>query len=88
MGGPLYGGIPQHQPDPDPTSHHPAGPASEAEQIAADKTLLYRFERLTSAGLTAAQARVIALRRDVDLHTVERLIDRGCAPHLAFDIVT
>jgi hypothetical protein len=59
-----------------------------AEQVLRDKTLLWRCERLIQMGFTLQQARVTAVRRHVDLHEVERLISRGCAPHLAFDIVS
>jgi len=59
-----------------------------AEQVLRDKVLLWRCERLIQMGFTLQQARVVAVKRAIDLHAVERLIRRGCAPHTAFDIVS
>lgn len=56
---------------------------TEEEIIFADK-----MQRYVALGLTVWEAERLAERNDVDWHYVKnRLIDRGCDPHLAFEIV-
>lgn len=43
----------------------------------------WRRERLLDAGFASDDANVLAVSRDVDLHALLALVDRGCAPHLA-----
>jgi hypothetical protein len=42
---------------------------------------------LLSAGFDDALATRVARERDVDLHAVLELVDRGCPPHLAYRIL-
>jgi hypothetical protein len=43
----------------------------------------WRRERLLAAGFSIDDASVLAMTRDVDLHALLALVDRGCPPHLA-----
>jgi len=43
----------------------------------------WRRERLLAAGFASDDATVLAATRDVDLHALLALVDRGCPPHLA-----
>lgn len=43
----------------------------------------WRRERLLAAGFASDDASVLAMTRDVDLHALLALVDRGCPPHLA-----
>jgi hypothetical protein len=43
----------------------------------------WRRERLLAAGFAFGDATVLAMTRDVDLHALLALVDRGCPPHLA-----
>jgi predicted component of type VI protein secretion system len=45
----------------------------------------WRAERLVQLGISAIVAHAVA--SFVDWHELERLIDRGCAPELALEIV-
>jgi chloramphenicol 3-O-phosphotransferase len=47
----------------------------------------WRAERLRESGFTRAQARRIAADARYDLHALLELIDRGCSPELAAQIV-
>lgn len=54
----------------------------EREEVTA-----WRIERLQAAGYDAEAAIVIALDRDVDLHRAVSLLERGCPPDLALQIL-
>lgn len=54
----------------------------EAEEVTA-----WRIERLRSAGYDPEAALVIALDREVDLHRAVSLLERGCPPDLALQIL-
>lgn len=54
----------------------------EREEVTA-----WRIERLRAAGYDAQAALVIALDRDVDLHRAVSLLERGCPPDLALQIL-
>jgi hypothetical protein len=47
----------------------------------------WRRERLTEAGFAADLAADLAQSREIDLHAVLDLIDRGCPPALAARII-
>lgn len=47
----------------------------------------WRVERLLEAGYDAEAALVLALDRDVDLHLAVALLERGCPPDLALQIL-
>ena len=49
--------------------------------------MLWRMDVLRRAGCDPALARELAEHRDVDLHDVLNLIDRGCPPALAARIL-
>ena len=52
-----------------------------------DDVMVWRFDRLTSAGFDRGQAVTIAANRGYDLHALLALVDRGCPPRLAARIV-
>lgn len=52
-----------------------------------DAVLAWRSDLLMHAGCDPALAWELAARRDIDLHDLLNLIDRGCPPHLAARIV-
>jgi hypothetical protein len=47
----------------------------------------WRIERLAAAGYPADAALVLALDREVDLHLAVSLLERGCAPDTALQIL-
>jgi len=47
----------------------------------------WRIERLAAAGYSADAALVLALDREVDLHLAVSLLERGCAPDTALEIL-
>lgn len=47
----------------------------------------WRIEQLTAAGYPADAALVLALDRDVDLHLAVSLLERGCPPDTALQIL-
>jgi len=47
----------------------------------------WRLEQLTQAGYEAEAALVLALDRDVDLHLAVSLLERGCPPDTALEIL-
>jgi hypothetical protein len=47
----------------------------------------WRAEELMRAGFDPAAAVELASRHDVDLHRAAELIDRGCPPELAMQIL-
>jgi hypothetical protein len=47
----------------------------------------WRYERLRRAGLDAEPAKVLSHERDLDLHALIELIERGCPPELAARIL-
>lgn len=47
----------------------------------------WRVERLLSVGYDAEAALVLALDRDVDLHLAVSLLERGCPPDTALQIL-
>jgi hypothetical protein len=47
----------------------------------------WRAEELMRAGFDPSSALELATRLDVDLHTATELVDRGCTPELALQIL-
>lgn len=47
----------------------------------------WRVERLLTAGYDAEAALVLALDREVDLHLAVSLLERGCPPDRALEIL-
>lgn len=48
---------------------------------------LWRAEELKAAGYSESAARRLAARHDVDLHLAIQLLERGCPPELALEIL-
>jgi hypothetical protein len=59
----------------------------ELETPQADAVVRWRFEELLRAGYDAGSALLLAGHLEVDLHQAARLVDRGCPPSLALQIV-
>ena len=52
-----------------------------------DTVTSWRVKRLLEAGYDAEAALVLALDRDVDLHGAVALLERGCPPDTALQIL-
>lgn len=52
-----------------------------------ERVIEWREQELTRAGYTAAAARALARRHDVDLHKAVDLLRSGCDPELAVRIL-
>ena len=52
-----------------------------------DVVVSWRFEELLRAGADAGSALVLAGHTEVDLHDTTRLLERGCPPALALQIM-
>ena len=57
------------------------------EETETDRVERWRAEELERAGFAADTAHILALRPDVDLHAAVGLIERGCPPALAAEIL-
>ena len=65
-----------------------AAPFQELETTdVADEVVRWRFEALLRAGYDAGSALILAGHAEVDLHEAARLVERGCPPALALQIV-
>jgi hypothetical protein len=64
-----------------------AAPYEELETIETDDVLRWRFEALLRAGYDAGSALIVAGHPEVDLHEASRLVERGCPPALALQIL-
>ena len=53
----------------------------------AEAVLRWRFEALVRAGYDAGSALVLASHVEVDLHDATLLLERGCSPEVALQIV-
>ena len=47
----------------------------------------WRAQELERAGYEPRQARLLAARHDIDLHRAVSLLERGCSPELALNIL-
>ncbi len=52
-----------------------------------EAVLRWRFEALVQAGYDAGSALILASHVEVDLHEATRLLERGCPPETALQIV-
>jgi len=52
-----------------------------------DAVTAWRVERLVAAGYEGEAALVLALDREVDLHLAVSLLERGCPPDTALEIL-
>ena len=52
-----------------------------------DEVVSWRVERLLAAGYDGESSLVLALDRDVDLHLAVSLLERGCPPDVALQIL-
>jgi hypothetical protein len=59
----------------------------EAESPEVEAVLRWRFEELVRAGYDAGSALIIAGHSEVDLHVARHLLERGCPPETAIQIV-
>jgi hypothetical protein len=59
----------------------------EIENPEIEAVLRWRFEELMRAGFDAGSALVLAGHAEVDLHAVRHLLERGCPPDTALQIV-
>jgi hypothetical protein len=59
----------------------------ERESPEVEAVLRWRFEELVRAGYDAGSALIIAGHAEVDLHAARRLLERGCRPETAIQIV-
>jgi hypothetical protein len=59
----------------------------EIESPEVEAVLRWRFEELMRVGFDAGSALILAGHSEVDLHAVRRLIERGCPPDTALQIV-
>ena len=51
------------------------------------KVVHWRESQLVRAGFALLAARVVAIRRDIDLHQVVDMVMAGCPPHVAMEVV-
>jgi len=58
---------------------------SGAQEV--DVVVSWRFEELLRAGADAGSALVLAGHTEIDLHEATRLLERGCPPALALQIM-
>jgi hypothetical protein len=59
----------------------------EIESPEVEAVLRWRFEELLRAGYDAGSALILAGHAEVDLHVARRLVERGCPPKTALQIV-
>jgi hypothetical protein len=59
----------------------------ETESPEVEAVLRWRFEELVRAGYDAGSALIIAGHAEVDLPAARRLLERGCRPETAIQIV-
>ena len=57
------------------------------EETETERVERWRAEELERAGFAPDTAHILAMRSDVDLHLAVGLIERGCAPALAAEIL-
>lgn len=59
----------------------------ETESPEVEAVLRWRFEELVRAGYDAGSALILAGHVEVDLHAARRLLEQGCPPQTALQIV-
>ena len=65
----------------------PIAPTRGARERERESVTSWRIERLAAAGYPADAALVLALDREVDLHLAVSLLERGCPPDTALEIL-
>jgi hypothetical protein len=65
----------------------PAVEVETIEETETDRVERWRANELERAGFSPDTAHILALRPDVDLHVAVGLIERGCSPELAAEIL-
>lgn len=51
------------------------------------KVVVWRMRELMRHGMDAVPARLLAGRRDIELHEATAMLDSGCPPHLTLEIL-
>ena len=64
-----------------------AAPFEKLETIHDEAVIRWRFGELLRAGYDVGDALILAGHEEVDLHEATRLVERGCPPELALQIV-
>jgi hypothetical protein len=59
----------------------------EEQEATMEDVVAWRYERLLDVGYEQRRARILARRRDVDLHRAVELVTNGCREELAFAIL-
>ena len=65
----------------------PIAPPGGARAREPETVTSWRIERLVGAGYAEDAALVLALDREVDLHLAVSLLERGCPPDTALEIL-
>jgi hypothetical protein len=65
----------------------PAVDIDPIEETEAERVERWRAEELERAGFVPDTALILAGRADVDLHAAVALVERGCPPDLAAEIL-
>jgi len=56
-------------------------------RVTEDEVVAWRREQLRRAGCRRFEAEVLARERQVDLHAAVELLERGCPPRIALEIL-
>jgi len=56
-------------------------------RVTEDEVVAWRSEQLRRAGCRRFEAEVLARERHIDLHEAVALLERGCPPKLALEIL-
>jgi len=65
----------------------PAAEVHSPEETELERIERWRAEELERAGYDARAAGELAARHDIDLHHAAELLQRGCSPELALQIL-
>ena len=61
--------------------------AAEAQSVELERVESWRLQELERAGYSPAAAAKLAARHDIDLHFAVELVERGCPPDVALQIL-
>lgn len=78
-------GILSGKPPPEPKPEEKPEPDRELTEL--EREFGWRLEQLIVAGYPVRYAQRIALHREISLREAERLLDEGCPPKTAVDIL-
>jgi len=56
-------------------------------RVTEDEVVAWRREQLRRAGCRRFEAEVLARERHIDLHEAVELLERGCPPNIALEIL-